>query len=71
MANLFDLEPRVSGKERRRRGLFLLPSLLTVGNLFCGYACIVYSMSGQLEQAAPVYRHRHRARHARTGASPG
>jgi CDP-diacylglycerol--serine O-phosphatidyltransferase len=56
MANLFDLEPRVPGANkdtRRRRGLFLLPSLLTVGNLFCGYACIVYSMSGQLEQAAP------------------
>jgi len=54
MANLFDQEPRVPGKEpRRRRGLFLLPSLFTVGNLFCGYACIVYSMSGGLEQAAP------------------
>lgn len=54
MATLFDQEPRVPGKEpRRRRGLFLLPSLFTVGNLFCGYACIVYSMSGRLEQAAP------------------
>src|SRR6187397_3445358 len=54
MANLFDQEPRVPGKEpRRRRGVFLLPSLFTVGNMFCGYACIVYSMSGKLEQAAP------------------
>jgi len=38
---------------RRRRGLFLLPSLFTVGNLFCGYACIVFAMGGQLEMAAP------------------
>ena len=33
--------------------MFLLPSLFTVGNLFCGYACIVHSMTGQLETAAP------------------
>ena len=43
-----------TGKEtRRRRGLYLLPSLFTVGNLFCGYACIVYAMHGALEMAAP------------------
>jgi CDP-diacylglycerol--serine O-phosphatidyltransferase len=36
-----------------RRGIFLLPSLFTVGNLFCGYACIVYSMRGELAIAAP------------------
>ena len=55
MANLFDRLPEVHGKDgrRRRRGIFLLPSLFTVGNMFCGYACIVYSMSGRLEQAAP------------------
>jgi CDP-diacylglycerol--serine O-phosphatidyltransferase len=35
------------------RGVFLLPSLFTIGNLFCGYACIVYSMTGRLETAAP------------------
>jgi CDP-diacylglycerol--serine O-phosphatidyltransferase len=51
MNTLFD---RLPGREpRRRRGVFLLPSLFTVGNMFCGYACIVYSMSGRLEQAAP------------------
>jgi CDP-diacylglycerol---serine O-phosphatidyltransferase len=38
---------------RFRRGVFLLPSLLTMGNLFCGYACIVYSMRGEYETAAP------------------
>ena len=37
---------------RHRRGLFLLPSLITVGNMFCGYACIVYAMRGNLSAAA-------------------
>src|SRR5205823_5298612 len=36
-----------------RRGVYLLPSLLTLGNLFCGYACIVYAMRGDYETAAP------------------
>jgi CDP-diacylglycerol---serine O-phosphatidyltransferase len=36
-----------------RRGVYLLPSLMTLGNLFCGYACIVYSMRGEYETAAP------------------
>lgn len=54
MATLFDGPPAPAGREpRRRRGVFLLPSLFTVGNMFCGYACIVYSMGGRLEQAAP------------------
>jgi len=54
MPNLFDkLPPASPARARRRRGVFLLPSLFTVGNMFCGYACIVHSLSGQLEQAAP------------------
>ncbi len=36
-----------------RRGMYLLPSLMTVGNLFCGYACVMYSMRGDLATAAP------------------
>ena len=36
-----------------RRGVYLLPSLMTLGNLFCGYACIVYAMRGEYETAAP------------------
>jgi CDP-diacylglycerol--serine O-phosphatidyltransferase len=36
-----------------RRGIYLLPSIITVGNLFCGYACIVFSMRGDLVTAAP------------------
>ena len=51
MRTMFDRLP--AHTPRRRRGVFLLPSLITVGNMFCGYACIVYSMSGMLEQAAP------------------
>jgi CDP-diacylglycerol---serine O-phosphatidyltransferase len=48
-------EERRSGSEPRkyRRGIFLLPSLFTVGNLFCGYACVVYTMRGSYETAAP------------------
>jgi len=33
--------------------VYLLPSLLTLGNMFCGYACVVYSMRGEYETAAP------------------
>jgi CDP-diacylglycerol---serine O-phosphatidyltransferase len=36
-----------------RRGVYLLPSLLTLGNMFCGYACILYAMRGELTTAAP------------------
>lgn len=38
--------------QRFRRGVFLLPSLMTVGNLFCGYACVVYSTRGDFDTAA-------------------
>jgi CDP-diacylglycerol--serine O-phosphatidyltransferase len=33
--------------------MFLLPSLITVGNMFCGYAAIMYAMQGKLVFAAP------------------
>ena len=38
---------------RLRRGIYILPSLMTLGNLFCGYACVVYAMRGEYETAAP------------------
>jgi CDP-diacylglycerol--serine O-phosphatidyltransferase len=38
---------------RLRRGVYLLPSMFTMGNMFCGYACIVYSMRGEFGTAAP------------------
>ena len=47
--------PRLSPLDRRhfRRGIYLLPSLFTVGNMFCGYACIMFAMRGDLVTAAP------------------
>src|SRR5262245_21796148 len=38
---------------RFRRGVYLLPSLMTLGNMFCGYACVIYAMRGEFETAAP------------------
>jgi CDP-diacylglycerol--serine O-phosphatidyltransferase len=32
--------------------VFLIPSLFTVGNLFCGYACVVYSTRSDFDTAA-------------------
>ncbi len=37
---------------RLRRGVFLLPSLFTVANLFCGYACVVYATRSDFDTAA-------------------
>jgi CDP-diacylglycerol--serine O-phosphatidyltransferase len=52
MATLFSVRPPLHDR-KHRRGVYLLPSLFTVGNMFCGYACIVYSMRGDLTIAAP------------------
>src|SRR5919198_4948718 len=40
-------------RSRLRRGVYLLPSLFTMGNMFCGYISIVYAMRGEYESAAP------------------
>jgi CDP-diacylglycerol--serine O-phosphatidyltransferase len=40
-------------RHKLRRGVYLLPSLLTMGNMFCGYACVVYAMRGEYATAAP------------------
>jgi CDP-diacylglycerol--serine O-phosphatidyltransferase len=37
---------------RFRRGVFLVPSLFTIANLFCGYACVVYSTRQDFDTAA-------------------
>lgn len=46
-----------TARERRaahfRRGAYLLPSMFTIGNMFCGYACIVFAMRGEFHTAAP------------------
>ncbi len=39
-------------QSRLRRGIYFLPSALTVGNIFCGFYSIVSSMKGDLELAA-------------------
>jgi CDP-diacylglycerol---serine O-phosphatidyltransferase len=47
------LRPRLDVRARRfRRGVYLLPSMFTMANLFCGYACIVHSMRQELSAAA-------------------
>jgi len=41
------------GRSRHlRRGVYLLPTLFTVGNLFCGYASVVQAFKGDLANAA-------------------
>jgi CDP-diacylglycerol--serine O-phosphatidyltransferase len=41
------------GRDRHfRRGVFLLPSLFTLANLFCGYACIVHATRRDFDTAA-------------------
>jgi CDP-diacylglycerol--serine O-phosphatidyltransferase len=43
---------RTDRPRRFRRGVFLLPSLFTVANLFCGYACVVYATRADFDTAA-------------------
>ena len=38
--------------ERFRRGVYLLPSFMTLSNLLCGYASVVYSTRGDFDTAA-------------------
>jgi CDP-diacylglycerol--serine O-phosphatidyltransferase len=40
-------------RRRFRRGVYILPTLFTLGNMFCGYACIVFAMRGEFGTAAP------------------
>ena len=44
---------RAPRPRRFRRGTYLLPSLFTVANMFCGWACIVFAMRGDYVTAAP------------------
>lgn len=37
---------------RHRRGIYLLPTLFTVANLFCGFSSLILSARGNFEQAA-------------------
>ncbi len=39
-------------REKRRRGIFLLPSLLTTGNLFCGFLTLLLTAQQRYTEAA-------------------
>ena len=53
MLDNFPLRRRREDRPGRfKRGVFLLPSMFTVANLFCGYACVVYSTQGDFDTAA-------------------
>src|SRR5438128_5012099 len=39
-------------REKRGRGLVLLPSLLTTGNLFCGFFALLLTVEGRFSDAA-------------------
>ena len=45
-------EPCITARGMRH-GVSLLPSLFTLANMFCGWACVVYAMRGDLATAAP------------------
>lgn len=47
------LRDRSGDRRVMRRGVFLLPSLFTMANMFCGYCCIVFAMRGEYATAAP------------------
>jgi CDP-diacylglycerol--serine O-phosphatidyltransferase len=44
--------PRGARNKRFRRGIYLLPSLFTTANIFCGYYAIINSMKGDFDLAA-------------------
>jgi CDP-diacylglycerol--serine O-phosphatidyltransferase len=46
------LRRRRGDRPHFKRGVYLLPSLFTVANLFCGYACVVYSTQQDFDTAA-------------------
>jgi CDP-diacylglycerol--serine O-phosphatidyltransferase len=46
------LQRRGDRPERFRRGVYLLPSMMTIANLLCGYASVVYSTRGDFDTAA-------------------
>ena len=50
-ANKF-IDPVQPRRRRLGRSVFVLPSLFTVGNIFCGYYAILATMRGNYEQAA-------------------
>ena len=54
MTKVLSVFRRPRPARRFQRGVYLLPSMLTVANMFCGWACIVYAMRGDYVTAAPL-----------------
>jgi len=54
MSDYLNADPLELPPRRRRlgRGVFILPSMLTVGNIFCGYYAILATMRGNYDLAA-------------------
>ncbi|MDR2165119.1 MAG: CDP-diacylglycerol--serine O-phosphatidyltransferase [Zoogloeaceae bacterium] len=46
------ITPLYNPVQRRRRGIYILPSLFTTGALFCGFFAIVQAMQGNFQGAA-------------------
>ncbi len=44
--------PHLTAGDRLRRGFYIIPSLFTVANIFCGFLSIVASCRGEFERAA-------------------
>ena len=55
---------------RFRRGIYLLPTLFTVGNIFCGYWSLIQTYRGALELGGRADHRRRRSSTAWTGGSP-
>ena len=53
MAVLSAFRRRPNRTPRVRRGVYMLPSMFTIANLFCGYACLVFTLRGEYTIAAP------------------
>ena len=51
--SVFRRRARPRPPRQLRRGVYLLPSMFTVANMFCGYTCVVYAMRGEYATAAP------------------
>jgi CDP-diacylglycerol---serine O-phosphatidyltransferase len=43
---------RLPSRDRLRKGIFLVPSTLTVGNMFCGFTSVLAALHGRLTLAA-------------------
>ena len=45
--------PRVEDSpRRRRRGIYILPTLFTIGTIFCGFYAVINAMKGEFDLAA-------------------